>query len=183
MIAVMRNILIARRDALQTERRTIDLRRAVIDAQLDLLNDLVASLERDERAKVPPIEVSQDEQARCGKGTVRGSRLSERWACVVRAAVQRFPNAIKNDDAPEIQIAAGQTPGSREQVRTHVWVSTRDGLYEKINKGAFRATAKAAEIFNMSLGAAVTLTPELEAPNSSELFGAPRTNGAEPLSP
>jgi hypothetical protein len=202
----MRNILIARRDALQTERHTIEQRRVVIDAQLDLLNDIISSLDESDRAAAP--EPDHPESTRPSKEAVRGSKLSERWACVVRAAIRRHPNAIKNDGAPEVQIAAGQEPASKEQVRTHVWVSTRDGLYEKVDKGSFRATARAAKIFNIPLGTAEqgdewshrTEAPNYnepsgvsgqqgderirntkEEPDSSELSGAPKTNGAEPL--
>jgi hypothetical protein len=181
----MRHILTAELDALETERRAMDLRRPIIDAQSDMLRRLIARLDEEERVNVSSDKTTHTAQTRPARTeeVKKGSKLSGRWGCVVKAAIRRYPGSIKNGEAPAIQTAAGEEPGSREQVRTHVWVSTRDGLYEKMDKGSFRATARAAEIFNIPLGTtgASDAPHESETPNSSELSGVPKTNGIEPL--
>jgi hypothetical protein len=137
---------IAKREA---ERQTITHRLAVLAAELNLLKDILARTSEERAGQDNSATRGASRQRSSGR---KGSRLSARWAPVLRAAVERYPDALTNDDVPGIQTAAGQEPGDRNQIRSHVWSTAQAGFYEKLNAGSFRATQAAANAIGVPLG-------------------------------
>ena len=88
--------------------------------------------------------------------------MDDRWKCVTIAAVERFPEIVKNADVPIIQQAAGQEPANKENVRSHVHIFAKAGLYEKVAYGCFRATQQAADLIGIPLGEAKSSSPKGE---------------------
>jgi 1-aminocyclopropane-1-carboxylate deaminase/D-cysteine desulfhydrase-like pyridoxal-dependent ACC family enzyme len=162
---------IAKREA---ERQRITQRLDVLAAELKLLSDILARMDGDVVASMTPTHEASRRH--------RSSRLSARWAPVLRAAVERYPAALKNDDVPEIQRAAGQEPGDRNQIRSHVWTTAHAGLYEKLNAGSFRATQAAADSIGIPLGSAaehaLTTGQRGHEPNNDELFTKESSGGS-----
>ena len=111
------------------------------------------------------------------------TRFAEHWETVIRAALRRYPEFITNHEVPEIMRVAGHEPVKQPAIRSHVWSCAQAGLYEKLGHGRFRATQKAADMTGFDLGDGNADRSDKETPNSGTLFGAPKHNGAEPLSP
>jgi hypothetical protein len=161
-------------DRLQAERQALARQIETIAIELRTFTDVLRQLEDESNA------TSFDD------GTeAKRTRFAEHWQAVIRGAVERYPNAVTNGEVPGIMRAAGYAPVKQEAIRSHIWSGARAELYEKLGQGRFRATQKAADVIGLKLGGGSDnqSRAETETPNSGTLFGAPKTNGAEPLSP
>lgn len=92
-------------DALGREVRSIEVRKAVLDAELVLLRDMLSRADGTPEIGMAAVtdQPPRRSPARAGK-----SRLSQRWACVVMNAIKRYPAEIGTADVPDIQKSAGQ---------------------------------------------------------------------------
>lgn len=134
---------------LELEIRGIEVRRAVLDAELALLNEMVTRVAETPETKSASVK---DHSTRRNQKTTGKSRLSPRWACVVGTAVKRHPAEIGTADVPNIQRTAGQREASGNQIRSHFWSGVESGLYERASYGTVRATPRAAEVLGIPLG-------------------------------
>ena len=75
-----------------------------------------------------------------------------RWRPVTLAAIKRYPEFLRNEEVAELQLLAGQPSAKISDIRSHVYTYVKDGLYERGDAGAFRATAKAAQAMGIPLG-------------------------------
>jgi hypothetical protein len=173
---------IAEMHKLESDRSELTRRIEIAKAQLDVINVVI---EKFDEAPAAVRSIPSQRREREG-GLNTKTRLSPRWLPILKAAVQRFPNGIGFDQVRDIQRAAGQTPADTNNIRSHVWTMSKNEFYEKLGSGSFRATQKAADAIGLTLGYSTDnheiTNSESEAPNSSELFGAPKANGSSPLS-
>jgi hypothetical protein len=102
---------------------------------------------------------------------VTRTKLAEHWKVVLREAVERHPAMLKIREVPTIQRAAGYEPSPRTNTRTHFHKLRQEGLYERADLGAVRATKAAAELLGVPLGRGSDPTQETEVPNGGTLFG------------
>lgn len=165
------------------ERLSLERHIEILGAELSLLTEIAARLDEEQGIARKNRTAAS---ATTGKTAVTGvhkSRLSPRWMPVLRTAVACYPQPVRNEDIPEIQRAAGQAPADTNGIRSHVWTQSQAGLYEKLGPGTFRATQAGADAIGLPLGSQPALSgdAESEAPNSDELSGAPKGNGAMPL--
>jgi hypothetical protein len=115
--------------------------------------------------------------------TVKRTKLADHWRVVLRRAVERFPEAVKTAEVPEIQRSAGYDASSPANVRSHFHKLRHEGLYEDAGWGAVRATKAAAEIIGVALG---NTKQSMGMPNGQPPFGEPdretagRTHEANP---
>lgn len=153
----MQNILLSEiaqregeRQQCESQRRALEARIGTLDGELALLRHILARAEAGEESQpAPAASAAQENEPR---KKVAGANMSDRWKCVTRIAVARFPQTVQNDDVVAIQLAAGEEAASREAIRSHVWTFTRTGLYEKVGRGTFRATQNAADLIGLPLG-------------------------------
>jgi hypothetical protein len=161
----------------EAERLSLGRHVEILGAEVRLLTEIAARLDE---------EQSSTRAVRPAAGAQK-SRLSPRWMPVLRTAVACYPEPVKNEEVPAIQRAAGQDPADTNGVRSHVWTQSQAGLYEKLGPGTFRATQAGADAIGLPLGSSRGATSddrpsqESETPNSDELSGAPKGNGAMPL--
>ena len=146
-----------------SELDAIDRRRAIVEAELRLLDDMARHLNEgaaSERIELKmPMAIGIDPPGETAPAA-RTTHLYPRWACVLKAAVERYPNSITNDEVPRIQQAAGETPSSMEGVRSHVSTQAKAGRYEKVGRGMFRATQAGANVIGIPLGNAAPSSPD-----------------------
>jgi hypothetical protein len=150
---------IAKREA---EQRAIKQRAETLTVEILTLREVLSRLDQEEEESrqrashhlgmEPGLSAASTTQKMDEPRNGKKSRLSPRWAAVVRAAVQRYPQPVRNDEVAQIQRAAGQQPADSNGIRSHVWVSTQAGLYEKLSAGTFRATPTAAVALGLRLG-------------------------------
>jgi hypothetical protein len=157
--------LLSKIEARETERRQLALRIGVLDVELALLRELKA----EEDAEAGGRTKETDPRGPSAKRGTAGANMSDKWKCVLIASVKLHPASVRNDDVPEIQRSAGQSPANQEGIRSHVSTFKSQGLYEKTGIGAFRATQKAADLVGLRLGAGAS-----ESPQGEPGFGQPR---------
>ncbi len=157
-------------DALGREVRSIEVRKAVLDAELVLLRDMLSRADGTPEIGMAAVtdQPPRRSPARAGK-----SRLSQRWACVVMNAIKRYPAEIGTADVPDIQKSAGQPEGSGNQIRSHFWAGVESGLYERASYGTVRATPLAAEVLGIPLGSQ-SAPAEPSSPKGEPGSGQPR---------
>jgi hypothetical protein len=157
-------------DGLEQQFRSIEVRKAVLDAELNLLRQMLGRVngEPEAAAVVTKEHSPQRRQPKASK-----SRLSPRWACVVAEAIKRYPAEIGTSEVPDIQKKAGQPEASGNQIRSHFWSGVESHLYERASYGTIRATQHAAEVLEIPLGSRPHLAA-LESPEGEPGSGQPR---------
>lgn len=165
--------------AREEDLRSLTQRVAVLRAEIRIYQDVLAKMMESEQA---PRRHEREDHGSSRRSPQRRThtRLHYRskWRAVMRAAVERFPEGVKNEEVPDIQRAAGEEPADNTGVRSHVSTATKAGLYEKLGPGVFRATQKAAAGLGMTLGSASREESKAAEPESGEISGAPVRNGA-----
>jgi len=141
----MRHHIISEIERRRAELATLDQRRLVIDAQLNVLEDLLKL--------APPDDASPRAPVRSRSPTNGHGRLGDRWLSVLAEAVRRHPNTVRSDEVPAIQTAAGHEPAKPTNVRSHFWMNAKPGkFYERVASGEYRATAAGAKMVGLPLG-------------------------------
>lgn len=135
----------------RAEMAGLDTRRLVLASQIAVLEELLADAPSPDSGRTAPRGESGG-----GRSVAKG-RLSDRWMPVLTEAVRRYPGTIRGDEAPEIQIAAGQEPADAGNIRSHFWTNSQPGkLYERVGQSEYRATAAGAALVGVPLGGANT---------------------------
>jgi hypothetical protein len=176
-----RKATIAKIDA---ERQALTERREEIGIELRVYVDILAQLNRIGAQERPgpqtaPNEPSASVTSPAETPEVPRTKISGHWRVVLRVAVERFPASVSYPDVGTIQRSAGHDPSPYPNIRSHFQKLVAEGLYERADRGRVRATEKAAQFLGIPLGKSIT--GESETPNSNELSGAPKGNGALPL--
>jgi hypothetical protein len=143
----MRDYLTAQIARRRTELDAMDRRRVIVDAELKLLDEMMRHLDVSDQGRqviaattIGPLEIAAHGDITAHKETVKPTHLYPKWACVLEAAVRRYPTPVTNNEVPSIQRAAGHDPANREGVRSHISTQAKAGRYEKLGRGSFRAT-------------------------------------------
>ena len=165
----------AERQALAHQIETANHQIETINVELCTYADVLQQLEA--KSDATPASIPAEEES-----VIKQVRFAKHWQTVIRAAVERYPHPITNGEVPEIIRVAGHDPVRQDAIRSHVWSGAGAGLYEKLGRGSFRATQKAADLIGSKLGGDDKPSRSgTETPNSGTLFGAPKSNGAMPL--
>jgi hypothetical protein len=155
------------RDRLLAELRQTPLFRAYLSAQ-----ETVAALSAESIAQ-PNQQRPTQQQARRGEvGRQSSSRPGTQAEVLLTSAAAYLRD--KNSRAPSTEIskalaAQGVTIGGKDPSATVAAYLTHSPLFDNIRGQGY--------------GLVEWSLPKTETPNSNELFGAPRPNGSEPLSP
>jgi hypothetical protein len=155
------------RDRLLAELRQTPLFRAYLSAQ-----ETVAALSAESIAQ-PTQQRSTQQQVRRGEASRQSPSKPGTQAEVILTSAAAYLRD-KSSRAPSTEIskalaAQGITIGGKDSSATVAAYLTHSPLFDNIRGQGY--------------GLAEWSKPKTETPNSSELFGAPKTNGAEPLSP
>jgi hypothetical protein len=144
-----------------------------LETELRILRDVLMQHDREEREASASTNSRRESREPRSDQRRKRSRVGPRWRPVIKAAVERYPDFLKNEDVREIQMQANQEPGSPNEIRSHVFTYVRDGLYERGASGAFRATAKAAQAVEIPLGGESS-SADSNSPQGEPGFGQPR---------
>lgn len=170
---------------IDVEHDALAARRNILVVELRVYSEILTQAQTEDQAVVvrpqlapisPPVTLAATEE------TTR-TKLASHWLAVLHEAVRRYPKAVRYIEVGTIQRSAGHDPSPSTNIRSHIFKLVAEGLYERADRGKVRATAKAAALLGIPLGAQTATGSVTETPNSSELFGAPKTNGSAPLSP
>jgi hypothetical protein len=172
----MRDIIASEIEKRRAELKQMENRRAVLQIELDLLEDLLARAPEQERAATPPAELELEPATTANaprmppsirrrerpaflahslesRSSQEGPSLG-RWRVVLEEAVKRYPETVHNDEIADIQRRHGEGAADRTNVRSHLWAWEKKGLYERVAPGTYRATEKAAAVVGIPLGRA-----------------------------
>ncbi len=164
---------------IETERHKLDQRRHDLGIELRTYEDVRARLAhgRDDLQKAKEGLEPSHETVVGTSATMIGStrsKLAAHWQVVLRAAVERYPEVVKNSEVGTIQRSAGHDPSRSMNIRTHLHKLREEGLYERVDRGAVRATQAAAELLGIPLGTNAELNQSMAASDLLDAAGEKR---------
>lgn len=139
----MREYLISEIDRRKVRLSELDQQRAILSAEIALLNDLVTKVDATPNAAIGPATSRPSlVRDRAPAGGTSQRKLSDRWWPVLVAAADRHPAVIRGDEVASIQQAAGKDPADANNIRSHFWANSKDGgVYERVGPNTYRASA------------------------------------------